>query len=331
MSEPDPQPDPQLAAWLAVASAGNPARLTAIATGTAALSSATATTTETLDLVLLAHGVPQPEAAARLAAAISEHDPSFDGQAGNLQTQIAAGWTLKQILMLNTLPAVTAALAVSSAHFCGLQSAASELPMHAGAALERLQLLARRRHPLPKGRAHKDVVTDEVAALGAIDGAQLRATADALTAAINTVQRSHSAMVDAVQTRLTAADEETDMLWWTISERHAGDGQHWAQLGPAAPLLAGSDIAALTTFPTPPPAARKLLARVLADIEPHTIADALAALPAGIDRAGGPTHPLLPIGCASQGATSAAPAAEAYPAAELAEQALVEILIERQL
>jgi len=331
MPEPDPHPDPQLAAWLAVASAGDPARLTAIATGTAALSSATATTTEILDMALLAHGVPQPEAATRLAAAISEHDPSFDGQAGNLQTQIAAGWTLKQILALDTITATTAALAVSSASFCGLQSAATELPGHAGAALERLQLLARRRHPLPKGRAQKNVVTDEVAAEGAIDGAKLRATADALTAAINTVQRSHSAMVDAVQTRLAAADEETDMLWWTISERHEGDGQDWAQLGAAAPLLAGREIAALTTFATPPPAAPKLLARVLAGIEPHTIVDALAALPAGIYDASEHTHPLLPIGCAAHGATSAALASRAYPAAELAKQALIEILVERQL
>lgn len=331
MSEPEPQPDPQLAAWLAVASSGNTARLAAIATGTAALAGASATTTETLDMVLLAHGIPQPEAAARLVAAITDHDPTFDGQPGNLQTQIAAAWTLKQALTLSTLPAIAAALAVSSARFCGLQSAASELPLHAGAALERLQLLARRRHPLPKGRAQAKVVSDEVAALGAVDGAQLRTTADALTASINTVQRSHSAMVDAIQTRLAAADEETDMLWWTISERHEGDGQQWAQLSAAAPLLAGRDIARLTIFPTPPPAAPKLLARVLADIAPYTIADALAALPAGVDGQGQHTHPLLPIGCAAHGATSAAPAAQTYPAAELAEQALIEILIERQL
>jgi hypothetical protein len=331
MAEPDLQPDLQLAAWLAIASAGNPDRLTAIATGTAALSRATSTTTEILDMVLLAHGVPEPEAAARLAAAISEHDPSFDGQPGNLQTQIAAGWTLKQILTLSTIPAVTAALAVASADFCRLQSAATELPAHASAELDRLQRLARRRHPLPKGRAQKNVVTDEVAAEGAIGGAQLRATADALTAAINTVQRSHSAMVDAVQTRLAAADEETDMLWWTMSERHEGDGQPWAELGAAAPLLAGRDIAALTSFVTPPPTAPKLLARVLADIPPQTIAAGLAALPADVDDKRGHIHPLLPIGSAAQGATSAVPSARAYPAAELAEQSLVEILIERQL
>ena len=330
MSEPDPQPDPQLAAWLAAASTGNAARLTAIATGTATLSGASATTAETLDLVLLAHGIPQPEAAARLAAAIIEHDPSFDGQPGNLQTQIAAGWTLKQILALDTLPAVTAALAVSSARFCGFQSAANELPVHAGVALERLQQLARRRHPLPKAPTQKEVVTDDVAAAGAISGTQLRTAADALTASINTVQGSHSAMVDAVQKRLVAADEESDLLWWTISERHEGDGQHWTQLGAAAPLLAGRDIAKLTSFPTPPPASRKLLARVLANIEPHTVTDALAALPAGFEGAVDHTHPLLPIASAAHGVVSAA-AGQVHPVAELAEQALIEILIERQL
>lgn len=193
---------------------------------------------------------------------------------------------------------------------------------------QRLQQLARRRHPLPKGRAQKNVVTDEVAAEGAIGGAQLRATADALVAAINNVQRSHSAMVNAVQTRLAAADEESDLLWWMISERHQGDGQRWPELAAAAPLLAGRDIAKLTVFPTPPPSARKLLGRVLAGIESHTIPDALAALPAD-NHAGEHTHRLLPIASAAHGLTSAA--GQAYPAAELAEQALIEALIERQL
>ena len=323
------EPDPQLAAWLAAASTGDPARLTAIATGTAALASASLTTTETLDLVLLAHGTPQPEAAARLAAAITEHDPTFDGQPGNLQTQIAAGWTLSQTLTLDTLPAITAALAISSAQFCGLRSAAGELPVLAGAALERLQQLARRRAALPKGRAQKEVVSDEIAAAGAIGGAQLRVTADALTATINAVQRSHNAMVDAVQIRLVAADEESDLLWWTISERHEADGQRWPELGAAAPLLAGRDIAQLTVFPTPPPSAPKLLARVLAGVEPHTIAHAVAALPAGAEGARQHAHPLLPIANAGHGLASAA--GQAYPAAELAEQALIEALIERQL
>jgi hypothetical protein len=323
--------EPQLAAWLAGASTGDPARLAAIATGTAALANASPTTLETLDLVLLAHGVSQPDAAARLAAAITEHDPSFDGQPGNLQTQVSAAWTLAQTLTRISLPAIIAALAIPSAQFCGLSGPASELRMLAGAALERLQQLARRRHPLPKGRSQKNVVTDEVAAVGAIGGAQLRATADALVAAINNVQRSHSAMVDAVQTRLAAADEEGDLLWWMISERHQGDGQRWPELAAAAPLLAGRDIAKLTVFPTPPPSARKLFGRVLAGIESHTIPDALAAVPADANHAGEHIHRLLPIASAAHGLVSAAPVGQAYPAAELAEQALVEALIERQL
>jgi hypothetical protein len=323
---PDPDSD-LLHTWLAPASAGNPEREAAIRAGTATLAEATAG--ETLDMVLLAHGVHQLAPAQRLAAAIAEHDPKFDGDPANQQTQIAAAWTVAQTLAASGDVAVTAALAVASARFCGLATQVPELPSLAAGTLRERQQLSRRRHPLPKARTQKSVITPDVVALGAITGTQLQATADLLTASINNIQRSHGLMVDAVNTRVMAADEETDMLWWAINERHEGDGQRWVELGAAAPLLAGWDLARLTPFATPPPWARRLLARALSANEQNTIADAIAALPAMPTADGKPSHPLLPVLCASRGEPSVAPAGHAYPPADLAEEALIEALLER--
>jgi GTPase-associated system helical domain len=316
-----------LPAWLAPATAGNPEREAAIRAGTATL--ADATVMETLDMVLLAHGVHQPAAAQRLSAAIAEHDPTFDGHPANQQTQVAAAWTVAQTLAVNGDSASIATLAVASAHFCGLATQVTELPSLAARTLRERQQLPRRRQPLPKARPQKSVISDEVAALGAITGAQLQATADQLTASINNFQRSHGLMVDAVNNRVTAADEETDMLWWAISERHEGDGQRWTELGAAAPLLAGWDLARLTPFATPAPWARQLLARALAATAEHTITEAVAALPSKLTADGKPSHPLLPVLCASRGEPSAAPDGRAYPPAALAEQTLSEALLQR--
>jgi hypothetical protein len=316
-----------LPAWLAPATSGNPEREAAIRAGTATL--ADATVMETLDMVLLAHGVHQQAAAERLAVAIAEHDATFDGHAANQQTQIAAAWTVAQTLALNGDGASIAALAVASARFCGLATQVTELPSLAAATLRERQELPRRRQPLPKARQQKSVISDEVAALGGINGAQLQATADQLTASINNIQRSHGVMVDAVNNRITAADEETDMLWWAISERHEGDGQRWIELGPAAPILAGWDLARLTPFTTPAPWARQLLARALAATEHHTITEAFAALPIPPTPDDKPSHPLLPVLCASRGEASVAPDGQAYPPAALAEQALIETLLRR--
>lgn len=197
--------DTLLPAWLAQASTGDPQRVEAIRAGTAQL--AGGTVAETLDMVLLAHGVPQAQAAGRLSVAIAEHEPAFDGQAAYLQTQVAAAWTVAQTLHVGSDLAVAAALAVASARFCGLDSQGPELYAMSVANLRERQQTSRRRPELPKGKGHKTVVSDEIAGAGGITGSQLKEVADALSAQISTLARTQAVMVDALSQRLAAADE----------------------------------------------------------------------------------------------------------------------------
>lgn len=322
--------DNLLQAWLAQASTGDPQRAAAIRAGTAQL--VQGTVAETLDMVLLAHGVTQSQAAERLSAAIAEHEPAFDGQAAYLQTQIAAAWTVAQTLHVGSSLAVAAALAVASARFCGLYPRGPELYAMSVATLREHQRASRGRPELPKSKGHKTVVTDEIAEAGGITGLQLKAVADALSGQISVLARTQSVMVDALSQRLTAADEEINTLWWTLSGRQGGDGKDWGELGPAAPLFAGSNLLEMTVFTTPPEWAQALLSHVLADVGSYSIVQAVDALPSGSAFAFPATHPLLPVSCATSGTPLTFPIGDRMNSApELAEQTLTEGLLGRLL
>jgi hypothetical protein len=325
---PDQIPD-LLPAWLAAASSGDETRQQAIRAGVATI--VEATTAETLDMTLLAHGVPQPAAAARVAHAVTEHDPTFEGNPSYLQTQIAAAWTVAQMLGQPGDPGVTAALAVASAAFCGLSPRGPELTAMATSTLRERDNDSRGRLAIPTGRLQASVITDEIAALGAIDGAQLKQTADALTASINSVVRAQAAVTGILNKRLSALDEEADMLWWTLTERHEGDRERWPDLGAAASVLAGRDLARMTAFSTPPTWARQLLERTLVNVKPCGLKEAASALPAeAADEVS--QHPLIPIRALARGADSAAVDVDiARQPPEIAEQALRESLLERKL
>jgi hypothetical protein len=319
-----------LAAWLAQASTGDPQRVEAIRAGTAQLSDGTVA--ETLDMVLLAHGIPQVQAAERLSLAIAEHEPAFNGQAAYLQTQVAAAWTVAQTLHVGSNLAVAAALAVASARFCGLHPQGPELYAMSVANLRELQQTSRGRPELPKGKGHRTVVSDEIAAAGGITGPQLKEVADALSMQVTALVRTQVAIVDALNQRLAAADEEINTLWWTLSGRQGGDGENWGELGPAAPLLAGMNLAEMTVFATPPPWARALLHHVLIGIGGYSIDQAVAALPSGLILGHAATHALLPVSCAVSGSPSPfSIGARVVSAPELAEQMLFEGLLGRLL
>lgn len=280
----------------------------------------------------MAHGVEQSDAADRLAAAIAAHDPTFEGSAAHLQTQIGAAWTIAQMLQLDSDLAVTAALAVCSANFCALEPAGAELYSMAVETLGEHQIAARRRPELVKAKRNQSVAGDELAAVGAITGEQAKAIADALTKQINALVAIQVGMTDALTSRLQAADEEINALWWTIGGRQGGDGATWNELGCAAGILAGRDMALMTPFSTPPRWANALFSIALANVGDCTIEEAVNALPEPLAAGEAPKHRLLPISSAAGGETPHFGLDNRRETArKLAEQTLTESLLERVL
>ncbi len=322
--------DDLLDAWLTPASSGDPTRAGAVREGAAALAESSAS--DVVDMVLLAHAVEQPAPAERLRASISAHDPTFEGRADHLQTQIAAAWTLAQTLQLNSDAAVTAALAICSARFCDLVAQGPELYAMAVETLRERQISARRRPALARAKGHKSVVGEELAAAPGISGAQIKAVADALSKQITTLAGVQNGMADAVEQHLTAAEEEINALWWTIGGRREGDGPTWGELGCAAGILAGRDLATMTSFSTPPPWADGLLARALVGIKDCTLEAAISALDGRLAPGDAATSPLLPITSGAAGhPLPFGIGARLFPASALARQTLIEGLLERRL
>jgi hypothetical protein len=91
------------------------------------------------------------------------------------------------------------------------------------------------------------------AQLGALQIAVI-ADVDALMSELNELRR-----------RLMANDEELDLLWWAFSGMSERAHRQWSSISANASkaLLAGMEMAKLTTFEVPLPSSRSLLARVL--------------------------------------------------------------------
>lgn len=331
----------RLRTWLGNASTGDAAREAALLAGTAAAARCSAG--EMLDLVLLAHGVPSEDAASRLRTAIVSHDETFTGRPNERQTHVAASWTLARVLEAGGSLSIATSLAIGAADFCGFTPQPEALRSYAAGILAWHQRNDRKRTPVPKNNAQRSVVSPELDAVGQVSGQQLREIADALTESVNTAIRLQRGVIDALNSRLAIADEEMNVLWWMALGRHEGDGVRWEDLGAAASVAAGMDLAAMTAIASPMPGARSLLSRVLRGVRPASMAEAIAAAPEDALREEPVLHRLLPITTstsyrATYGTDWMTHTAEAlvdtstsYDAVQLAEQALRETLLRRHL
>lgn len=286
---PELSPD-LLGTWLARSSSGSREREQAIRDAAGVL--AGGKPQQLLDLVALAHAVPDHDAAARVRDAVGEHDPQFRGRPNDRQTQVAAAWAVAHAICGDdSTAALLASLATASAKFSGLDARGPGLPVLAGDRLVELGEEHRARHKLAVNMTVPKVLADlEPAAFDpTVFVEAVRGAARTLAARMDTV-------VKQADQRLRAADEELDLLWWTVRRRRDGAGTAWADLGAGAAILAGQDMGSLTTFASPIASAEALLAEALADVKPTTLGAAIdaAADPARLPGSA-PQHRLLPV------------------------------------
>jgi hypothetical protein len=194
-----------------------------------------------------------------------ESDTSFDGRADDRESHIIAGAALAALMWnLESPEATLAALGIQSASWLGLEPAVPDLTEIAQTLLiHRSEAVRSRRSSAADtyGSGELAAVNDVEADANAATRAQLAALqiaaitdVDALTSQLNELRR-----------RLMASDEELDLLWWAFSGMSERAHRQWSSIPANASraLLAGMEMAKLTTFEVPLPASRSLLARIL--------------------------------------------------------------------
>ena len=257
---------------------------------------------DVLDMTLLAHGQSRGNAFDHLNSAVQTHDPTFGCRADDLESTVAAGAVVSALLAQESKSASAAAQGILSANWLGLSPSVTELPELARATSRRRSEALRRRRALPSIKKKK-AFFDEVPkfagtedALTQREGQLLRAAAKAVADALQTSQDSFA---DVMATRLAAADEELDLLWWAFSDYSELANTRWADLAPeTAAVLCGIELGNKLVFEIELPSTEALLARLLGrnPEEPVVLAKAVEASASLVDSMV-PTegHPLLPI------------------------------------
>lgn len=262
---------------------------------------------DVLDMTLLAHGRSHGKAFDHLNDSLREHDPTFGCRADDLESTIAAGAAVSALLADESKSASIAAQGVLSAQWVGLSSAIAELPKLAVATSFRRSEALRERPALPPGPVKRDFFkkvpefdTEETATQQ--DIGLLRAATKELADGVQTRLHAYGGVL---ASRLDAADEELEVLWWAFSGYSELAKKEWAQLAhPEAGLLCGIELGNKLKFEIELPSTEALLARLLGPDfrEPVTLAtavEAAAAFLGSMELQDG--HPLLPIlSCVSE-------------------------------
>jgi hypothetical protein len=246
------------------------------------------------DLAGYAVGHNSATAFEAVRAAVSQNDPRFAAAAVDLEPRLVASAALARTLEDHDDTAALVAEAVLSAEFAGLDSPVPELPELARATLSERFRGLRNRVEIPSAR------------LAAIFDAPGPAGGDLqaamLLGATRTLAEQLTNMLGALgqrfETRLDAADEELEVLWWTFAQQGTQNGTHWRDLDAAQVLLrSGLELADRHRFNAEIPTAREILRRVLGPLaaEQYSVAEVVsgAAEQVAVDtvRPG----PLLPI------------------------------------
>lgn len=246
------------------------------------------------DLAGYAVGHNSATAFEAVRAAVSQNDPRFAAAAVDLEPRLVASAALARTLEDHDDTAALVAEAVLSAEFAGLDSPVPELPELARATLgERFRGL-RNRVEIPSARL--EAIFDAPGPAGG----DLQAAV--LLGATRTLAEQLTSMLGALgqrfETRLDAADEELEVLWWTFAQQGTQNGSHWRDLDAAQVLLrSGLELADRHHFNAEIPTAREILRRVLGPLaaEQYSVAEVVsgAAEQVAVDtvRPG----PLLPI------------------------------------
>jgi hypothetical protein len=229
----------------------------------------------TFVLAEYAVGVFSREAFDLVVAAVAAHDPSFAPAPTDLEPALVAAAILARTLERHDDAAAVAAGAILSAEFAALEFAVAELPELARAAVgERYRSLRSRLPPLPL----RTVETDASAA--------------------DAIARWLVALEDSVDTRLEAANEEIDILWWAFAAQDSGDPLGWHDSATSEKLLrTGREMADRHRFHGEIPSAREIAKRVIGALagEEHALADVVPPGASQVQVPGLVGEPLLPI------------------------------------
>lgn len=259
---------------------------------------------DVLDMTLLAHGRSHGKAFDHLSDSVRGQDPTFGCQADDLESAIAASAAVSALLQMESTAASIAAQGVLSAKWAGLSPAVAELPELALAASRRRSEVLRKRHELPKPidkdffEAPLEEITGFDARAAATYGVvQLLGTAaKEMGEKLQAIQRSHARVL---ASRLDAADEELELLWWAFSGYSELAKKKWIDLAPGeTALLCGIEFGNKLAFEIELPSTEALLTRLLGpeSKESVSVATAVEATASHLGSMKLPDgHPLLPI------------------------------------
>ncbi|HLW95559.1 MAG TPA: hypothetical protein VKS25_09295 [Solirubrobacteraceae bacterium] len=225
-------------------------------------------------------GVFSREAYDSVISAVAEHDASFAPAAADLEPRLVASAALARALERLDNTTAVAAGAVLSAEFAGRGFPVPELPdLARGAVSKRFESL-RRALPPPQLRA--------------IGPAYLQPAADPADA----LARRVAQLEQSFATRIDAADEEIDILWWAFAAEEPGDDLGWGDNATGETLLrTGRELADRHRFHAEIPTAREITKRVIGRLadEEFTLADVIPAGAAEVRVPDIGLEPLLPI------------------------------------
>lgn len=248
-----------------------------------------------IDLVAYAVGRDGGQAFERVRAAVSAGDPSFAAAADDLEPRLVASAAVARALENDDDSASVVAGAVLSAEFSGLRSPVVELSALARAAQATRFRSLRKREPMPR--------TEFAALFNALPafsseavrpGDGLERLASATTSLAQQLERAVGALGQRFESRLDAADEEIDVLWWAFSAPPGGTAERQT---PDALLRAGLELADRHRFRSEIPTAREILRRVLgaqADTD-HQLAEVVAGAGGRVPLDEAPAGPLFPV------------------------------------
>lgn len=251
------------------------------------------------DLVAYAVGRSSTSAFETVQAAVSGNDPTFAGAAADLEPHLVATAALARVLEGDGDAAAVVAGAVLSAEFAGLSSPVEELPQLARATLANRFRGLRDRVTVP------DVMLEDLFS-GVLDlgygtprpGEQVDLLLAATKALAERFTTTLGILGHRFETRLDAADEELDVLWWAFAAASKDVDMRWREsYSPEALLRTGLELADRHRFKAEIPSAREILRRALGALgsEEFSLAEVVSAAAGQVDLDQPSPGPLLPI------------------------------------
>ena len=252
-----------------------------------------------LELVAYAAGRDGARAFESVSDAVSASDPSFAAAAADLEPRLVASAAVARALENDDDTAAIVAGAVLSAEFAGLHAPVVELPALARAAQARRFNRVRERVAMPRiefGQVAVEIPNPHAAPWRS--GEEADRSGPATSGLTGQLTRIIEGLAERFETRLDAADEELDVLWWAFSA-HGEPAAGWSE-APQRPdvfLRAGRELADRHRFNAEIPTARAILRRVLGPRgeEQYALADAIVAAGGRIELDSAPPGPLLPV------------------------------------